>query len=338
MKALAFLLLLILFCPTKSVTAAALGIHVLHPSEIADSLPLLQPMPTPSTWTYVTLPLSLADLDKKDQWQAAFSLAKKQQIIPLVRLTTRFDSQNNAWQIPTRFDIIQLFTFLNQLDWPQEKRHVIIFNEPNHRSEWGGQIDPQAYGEILRFSVNWAHTEKDANYLVLPAAMDLAAPNGKTTMEAFTFLNQMLAADKEVFSQLDYWNSHSYPNPNFSAPANKQGQNSLRGFIHELDWLEKKAQLQLKVFISETGWEENAATRRHLHNYYHYANEHIWSDERVIAVTPFVLKGDPGPFAKFSFLNKDNQITRQFSAYQQIIKQNYQRLQKELSQAQIASF
>jgi hypothetical protein len=46
---------------------------------------------------------------------------------------------------------------------------------------------------------------------------------------------------------------------------------------------------------------------------------HVWSDPRVVAVTPFVLRGDPGPFAEFGFLDKNNQPTRQYRALQQAL-------------------
>lgn len=338
MKALAFLLLIILFCHPQSIRAAALGVHVLHPSEITEAASLLKPEGAPPVWTYITIPLSLADLEKRQQWQEAFDQAKKHQFIPLVRLTTSFDPQNNAWKIPNHYEIIQFFTFLNALQWPYEKRYVIIFNEPNHRSEWGGQIDPSSYAQILRFSANWAHTEKNGGYVVLPAAMDLAAPNGDNTMEAFAYLQQMLQSDPEIFTIIDYWNSHSYPNPAFSAPAQRRGKNSLHGFLDELSWLNKHAQVEPKVFITETGWEENALTRNKLSEYYQYANEHIWSHEKVIAVTPFVFKGDPGPFSKFSFIDKNDVSTKQFAAYSRQVQHNLERLKQTLERTCLTWF
>jgi hypothetical protein len=239
--------------------------------------------------------------------------------------------------IPTRGEIVAFFEFLGELTWPHEKKYVVIFNEPNQASEWEGMIDPASYAQTLSFAADWAHTE-GKNYQVLPAGLDLAAPNGKQTMEAFSFLEKMWESESEVFDKIDYWNSHSYPNPSFSAAANKTGQNSLRGFEQELSWLKKKTGRELKVFITETGWQENQKTRAYLNSYYEYASKNIWSDERVVAVTPFVLKGDPGPFSLFTFIDQDGTPTRQYEAYANQIKRVAKLIKQEQDALAISNF
>ncbi len=321
-KKLLFIALLSLWLPVASLVMAVpvqaaegqvLGVHILHPSELdaADELFQLDKA-DPNQWHYVTIPLSLNDLEKNDEWQRFFTEAKRRQIIPLVRLTTRFE--DGAWVAPSRRDITKLVSFLSKLDWPTDQRHIIVFNEVNHSKEWGNHLSPAEYAEVLRFTAQWAKTE-NKGFVVMPAAMDLAAPNGKQTMEAFTYLDGMVAADPEIFSVVDIWNSHSYPNPGFSAAPTRVAQNSLRGFEYELKYVKAKSGRDLEVFITETGWVENAATRRWLESYYRYAAQHIWSDPRVKGVTPFVLKGDPGPFSAFSLLDRNNQPTRQYSAF-----------------------
>ena len=285
------------------VQGQVLGVHILNPGEIDEAAKLLKTDANRDEWVYVTVPLSLDDLSKKNEWQDAFNHARQEKINPIVRLVSRFDTERNAWAIPTRADIIAAFDFLNQLDWPRSEKLIIAFNEPNHASEWGGTINPASYAEILDFTVNWAHTENNG-YRVLPAAMDLAAPDGPDTWEAFHYLREMISSVPQVFDQIDYWNSHSYPNPAFSSPPTSDGQNSLRGFTYELAWLKEETDRDLSVFITETGWQENQRTRDRLDDYYAYAREHIWSDERVIAITPFVLHGDPGPFSGFTFIDK----------------------------------
>jgi hypothetical protein len=93
-----------------------------------------------------------------------------------------------------------------------------------------------------------------------------------------------------------------------------------------MNWptLKKKTGRDLRTFITETGWVENASTSRWLESYYTYAFQHIWSDPRIIAVTPFVLRGDPGPFAGFSFLDKNNRPTIQYVAMQNALKKTNQ--------------
>lgn len=314
-----FLALFLCLTMTQPVFAAGqvLGIHILNTNELQDADTLLSPQIGQDDWRYVTIPLTLADTKNHEQWQSFFDQAKAKKIIPLVRLTTKFE--NGAWQVPTRKDIVQLIQFLSQLNWPTDQRHIIVFNEVNHAKEWGGTLDPASYAATLRFTSQWAKTEPDKQFIVLPAAMDLAAPNGHETKEAFDYLDQMSEADSEIFGQVDAWNSHSYANPGFSSAPQLTAQNSLRGFTHELSYLKTKTGRDYQVFITETGWIDNKTTRRWLETYYLYAMQHIWSDPRVVAVTPFVLRGDPGPFSGFSFLDRNGKPTAQYTAFQKAL-------------------
>jgi hypothetical protein len=312
-----FLAMGVLLSPAQAMAKGeVLGIHILNPSELNDAEELLKSTTEQEEWHYLTVPLSLEDTKNVEQWQGFFKAAKEKKLIPIVRLVTKFE--NGAWTVPSKREVVQMVSFLNQLEWPTEEKWVIVFNEPNHAKEWGGQVNPEEYAQVLRFTADWLHTEQKG-YRVLPAGLDLAAPNGRVTMEAFTYLERMLAVDPEIFTTVDAWNSHSYPNPGFSSSPQRVGQNSLRGFQYELAYLKEKTGREYQVFITETGWEENAATSRWLPSYYQYAYQHIWSDSRVIAVTPFILRGAPGPFARFSFLDSHGRPTRQYTAYQNIL-------------------
>lgn len=303
--------------PAMASEGQVLGIHILHPYELPDATKLIKTETNQDKWHFVTIPLSLDDLNNPGEWQKFFNEAKKQKLIPVVRLVTRFE--NGSWQIPTRKNIVDQATFLSKLEWPTDDRYIIVFNEVNHAKEWGGTIDPTQYSQVLRFTSDWFKTEQH-KYVVLPAAMDLAAPNGSETMEAFRYLNQMYTADNDIFKTIDIWNSHSYPNPGFSSSPQRTAQNSLRGFEHELRFLEDKTDQELKVLITETGWVNTRQTTRWLESYYDYAIKHIWSDPRVIGVTPFVLRGDPGPFSEFAFLDRNNQPTAQYTAFRNALE------------------
>lgn len=289
-----------------------LGIHLLQTYEIDQAKELFKNAKQDEKWHYVTIPFTLEDLTKKAEWQNFFTQAKKHKLIPVIRLATKFE--NNAWQIPNRKEIVNMVDFLADLDWPTTKKHLIIFNEVNHAKEWGGIIDPAGYALVFRFTASWAHS-LNKNFIVMPAAMDLAAPNGKQTMDAFIYLEQMLVADPEIFYYPDLWNSHSYPNPGFSASPERTNRTSLRGFLHELDFIKNKTGREMQVMITETGWDLNGKTDRWLEQYYLYASQHIWNNDKVVAVTPFLLRGAPGPFAGFSMLDENNQPTKQYQAY-----------------------
>lgn len=293
------------------------GIHILHPYELNDAIKLLRTNNDDNdNWRYVTITLSLDDLKEEKQWRNFFQQTKKSKIKPIVRLVTKFDGKN--WTVPNRKNIVDQITFLDQFEWPTEEKLIIIYNEPNHKAEWGGNINPEEYARVLSFASNWAKTENNG-FKILPAALDLAAPNGHSTMEAFTYLNRMHASNPEIFDSIDYWNSHSYPNPGFIATPFRSGKNSMRGFVYELAYLKQKIGRDFEVYITETGWLNNSLTSKNLNYYYRYTALNIWSDERVKAVTPFILKGDPGPFSGFAMLDRNNQPTSQYLAYQQII-------------------
>lgn len=317
-----------------SLSAVGLGIHILQPEEINEAVELfssdLNEKPNSDTSSpvlhYVTIPFPLDEPLRpgaQEKWQKFFDESKKNTVVPLIRLTTTFDLEKGVWAIPTRYQLVTALNFLNQLRWPQpQKKHLIIFNEPNHHAEWGGQADPTSYAHILSFTSNWART-LDSNFYLLPAGLDLAAPNGPTTMEAFAYLDQMLIADPLILDRIDGWNSHSYPNPAFSSPPERTGQNSLIGYQKELDWLSTKNTRSFPVYITETGWEDNARTHANLKRYYQTAWDKIWNnDQRLVAVTPFLLRGAPGPFARFSLIDKDGQPTLQYEALSRIISQN----------------
>lgn len=295
-----------------------MGMHLLHPEELSLALPLLRIQdPKEEKWVYVTIPYSLEDVGKPKDWQNFFDLAKKEKVVPIVRLVTR--AHNGVWLKPSYFDVVTQLNSLNKLDWPTQEKHIIVFNEVNHAKEWENEIDPADYAKIFRFSSQWAKA-LDQNFVILPAAMDLAAPNGKVTLEAFNYLEQMLEFDPEIFRYADAWNSHSYPNPAFSAPPTNRGKNSLRGFEYELAFLAKHGYEAMPVFITETGWEYNKTTARKLDQYYQYALENIWlKDERIVAVTPFVFRGAPGPFAGFSFLGADGKPTVHHQALSRVL-------------------
>jgi hypothetical protein len=298
---------------TLAFESSKLGIHILSVDEIEHAKELVSLNDQEDQWNYVTIPLVLADLQNKKEWQNFFDTCQRLKIIPLVRLATTYNSQLDMWEIPTRRNLVDQISFLSSLRWPTNQKYIIIFNEVNHAKEWGGEINPYEYARVLRFVANWAHTEQK-NYVVLPAGLDLAAPSGTKTQDAFAYLTEMLKEDPEIFEVVDVWNSHSYPNPGFSSSPERYAQNSLRGYEFELNFLKQKTGRDFKVMITETGWRESPQLSRWLSSYYAYAFEHIWSDDRILAVTPFVLKGSPGPFSGFSFLDANNQPTNQFRA------------------------
>jgi hypothetical protein len=291
-----------------------LGMHIMQPEEVVEVRQLFDD----DQWRYVTIPYSVDDRNPQ-KWQDFFNNAREKKLIPLLRLTTRFNGQ--VWEIPTRYDVVKATTFLSQLDWPNDQKHVILFNEPNQATEWGGEIDPQEYGHLLEFAADWLHTE-NKNFVVLPAGLDAAARDTNETQDSFRFLGAMLTTNPELINKIDAWVSHSYPNPGFTSSAFTSGKSSIAGFKNELDFLRKYSNKEFKVYITETGWKNTGSVSRRLVDYYRYAINTVWHDDRVVAVTPFIWQGAPGMFAEFSFLNPDGSPTPQFEAVREIIDED----------------
>lgn len=319
-----------LFNIRQAQAADSIGMHVLRPQELEQVAQQYADLRQESNLTplFITLPFTLNDVDNLQPWQDAFNLAKQQNIVPIVRLSTRFDAELNAWIIPNRYQMMQLMTAVDHLPWPQPKRHIILFNETNHAPEWGGQFNEQNYrqlAETLTFMVDWLHTE-DNQYVVLPPAMDLAAGNTSSTREAFDYWRELLTQEPNLLTYFDGWNSHSYPNPGFSASPYRDGKNSLRGYQHELAWLAQYSdRSDWSVYITETGWQANFSENT-LRSYYSYSLQNIWNDGQIVAVTPFLFAGAPGPFAGFSFVDEAGQPTKHWQALVFALQQQAQRL------------
>lgn len=320
-KFFSILLAMLLLFPTVTPVLArgeVLGIHILQIGELSKARELLENGDDKDK--FVTVPLTLDDLSKPDQWQGFFDEAHRLKVRPLIRLTTRYS--NGAWQVPTRADIIAYSAFLSSLEWHRPELTVILFNEPNHAKEWGGTIDPDGFAHVSYFASSWFATESK-DYTILPAALDLAADGRNGTMEAFAYWKKVFANTPEYLTYFEGWNSHSYPNPAFRANPSKSGQNSLRGYTNELAFLNQYTQKILPVYITETGWDQNALSSGTLRSYFQKAFSDIWSkDERIVAVTPFVLQGAPGNFAPFSFLDASGKPTRAYLAYKELLYQN----------------
>src|SRR5258708_28399523 len=111
---LALSFLILSAAPVWAVEASVLGIHILSPSEAPAAEKLFQADHQDQKWHYVTIPLPLDALSKKDDWNNFFAYAKTQKLIPIVRLASHFNS--GAWVVPTKSDILNLISFLSSLN------------------------------------------------------------------------------------------------------------------------------------------------------------------------------------------------------------------------------
>jgi hypothetical protein len=273
-------------------------------------------------WGYVTLVMQENDLNK-EKWQAIFDQLRKLHLIPIIRLAT--SPENDHWRAPQADEAQKWTDFLNSLNWVVKNRYVILFNEPNHATEWGGKVDPYDFAQVV---YHFAQSLKESNpdFFVMMAAFDSAAPSQKTYFEdEVIFLKKVLTAQKNLFFYLDGWASHCYPKSRLNS-----GRNSQFNYQWELSLLSSLGvEKNLPVFITEAGWPhqegkfldknfpDSGKTSQLTANYL----KQILNDKRVFAITPFILNYQDEPFDHYSWQKfNSEEFYPQYESAQQIIK------------------
>jgi hypothetical protein len=301
------------------------GIYVLNTADLEKAANLVNS--NGGDWGYVTLVIRKDEM-VNSQWQDIFDKLRRLHLIPIVRIATIQDK--NGWQVPDSDDIDDWADFLDSLNWVIKNRYIIIGNEPNHASEWGGKIDPEGYSDYyIEFAK--ALKNKSEDFFVIPAGLDASAPNNETHMSETTFLTRVLEANEDYFNYVDGWSSHSYPNPEFAGSAYDTGRGTVRTFEWELDYLKSLGiEKDLPVFITETGWAHSGVLRRdgipdeeYISDNIKIAFENAWNNDRIVAVTPFVLNYKEEPFEKFSWVKSNGRDNYKFYDEVVNIKKHY---------------
>lgn len=324
--ALVFFCCLFLFIYSSDTLALPnnkFGIHITQKSDLPLAAELVNS--NYGDWGYVTIVIRDNELDKR-QWQEFFDECRAKHLIPLVRLATHSEGEN--WSKPTDDLIIQYSNFLDSLNWPVKNRYLVVFNEPNHAKEWGGQVNPKEYARILNFTIE-TFNQKNSDFYILNAGLDQAAPNSKTTMDEAKFLREMNFEIPLIFEKLNGWSSHSYPNHGFIGKPWETGKASVSGYKWELSYLKTLGnRKELPVFITETGyphwtmdngkWEKGGFYKPETAaEYLKYAFDNIWlKDNTIMAITPFILNYPQEPFDHFSWINA---IGEKFPQYPEIL-------------------
>jgi hypothetical protein len=291
------------------------GIHVTSENDLNDAAFLVNS--SGGDWGYVTIVITEAEKDRA-RWQRVFDQMRRDHLIPIIRLATRADG--NIWEIPKEEEIGNWIAFLNSLNWVVRNRYVVIGNEPNHASEWGGKLDPAAYAFYLKeFSSRLKAASPD--FFILPAGLDASAKNVAGTMEEGKYLKLMQVAAPDVFGSIDGWTSHSYPNPDFSGLPTVTGKGTVDTYDWELSYLKiLGVEKDLSVFITETGWSNENLSEDEIGKRLTYAYENIWNDPKIIAVTPFILNYTQAPFNVFSWKKADGSFYSFYATIQKISK------------------
>jgi len=282
------------------------GIHLAQPSD--EDIDRADELINSSggVWGYVTIVIHEDDLSR-DKWQPIFDKLRERRLIPIIRLATRANGE--SWERPHSKDAEEWVSFLNSLNWVVRNRYIILFNEPNHGTEWGGEVDTQSFGEV-----NEAFARKlkaaSTDFFIMMGGMDVSAPQQKPRyMDASVFLRETIEeiGVEDFNTYFDGLSSHSYPNPGFVGSVRGVGRGSIRTYVWELSLLKNMGIKDLPVFITETGWNGDVLSREAIAENFLYAYQSVWlPDERVVAVTPFILNYQGEPFFKFSWVKRDN--------------------------------
>ncbi len=290
------------------------GVHIFDPNEVEKVPDLVNS--SGGDWGYVTVPLRSDDRDRA-KWQRFMDMCREKHIIPIIRLATTIES--NYWAKPGMYDYIDFANFLSDLDWPIKQRYVIVYNEPNHATEWGGSVNPNQYAHELNRTIT-IFKERNPDYFMLPAGLDAAAPNTPGYMNWRRYMMAMWNATNDSLKNIDGWNSHSYPNPGFSGSPNDRHDHSIRSFQYEMQLYKSLTGKSIPIFITETGWSNELVSNNNIANYLKQAFSTVWNSDDVIAVTPFVLQAGAGPFVPFSLLDGGGNPKPQYQALKWLSK------------------
>lgn len=274
-------------------------------------------------WGWITIVIQSKQLDQ-NTWQDFFDNCRKYHLIPIVRIATIGDGSN--WKVPEFSDIDNTIIFLNSLNWPTKEQHVILFNEINHASEWGGKVNISDFTQKSFYAAK-KFKETNPNFFVLSTALDLSAPEkAPQYRSAENVYKEIISINPSYFDYIDGLASHSYPNKGFIGSPDGSGRFSIRGYIWELDLLKKLGVTKnLPVFITETGWPHQEGIKKNKTFYSSkIASEfliksitQVWSsDPRVKAITPFIYNYAQEPFDHFSWLDQSGNL---YPGYQDLV-------------------
>lgn len=297
-----FFFIFISFLLPKNIYASnnIFGVHILFPEEVKEAAELVNSKG--GDWGYVVIPIQATDRNF-EKWQAFMDSCASFHLIPIIRLATY--PSGNFWQKPGEFESVDFANFLNSLNWPTKKKIVAVYNEPNHAAEWGGEVNPEEYSDVLSDTID-QFKRVDPNFVLLNAALDASSADSASSMDEYEFMTRMILENPDIFQKIDGFNSHSYPNPNFSINPLVDTRFSIVSYQHEISFLQNNYNIYgLKVYITETGWKKSGyLTREQIAGFFKIAYSDVWTDTYIQVVAPFLLKADAGDFVNFSLIDK----------------------------------
>jgi len=296
------------------------GLHLSQTSDLEKAAPIINS--SQGDWGYATIVIR-TDLLNQSMWQDFFDKCRKYHIIPIIRLGTMMENGN--WKKPEYQDIDNLATFLNQLNWPTKQQIIIPFNEINHGTEWGGEVDIKNFADISIYTYQ-QFKNLNTNFYILATPLDYASPEKPPQFKKVDRVYQEIYLyNPKYFDSFDAIASHSYPNHGYIGLPTDKSIHSIIGYQYQLDIFKKLGvKNNYDVYLTETGWphregeqpQNNLYTTNTTAKFFNEALA-IWQkDPKVKAVTPFTFNYPYQPFDHFSWVDKSETL---YPAYQAVV-------------------
>ena len=118
----------------------------------------------------------------------------------------------------------------------QPERHIIVLMKSITLKEWGWDCGAREYMLILPPSHLIGRILQKHTYIVLPAALNLSAPQSYCQLGCLRLLAVVYREQPELFL-LTRWLEFPFIQSSVSASPYRTGRTSLQGFKQELAWL-----------------------------------------------------------------------------------------------------
>lgn len=195
-------------------------------------------------------------------WVKVLKEIYKRNLIPVIRVAGIYDA--GIWQKPEatgKNDFSELAAAIKSVfeQIPLKKGtpvYVEVFNETNLRMEWGNEMpDPREYGHLLVQVADALHSIGDPRIRVMNGAL---SPGGD--YDNVRYVDAMVKSVPESLWAFDVWASHPYP---FNHPPEYNihdgtavdKRQTIDSYLLELKQLEKHGRKDVKVILTETGYE-----------------------------------------------------------------------------------
>lgn len=259
-------------------------------------------------WGYILFPLWIDNFDQ-GKWEEFFELTAQYHLTPIIQLqTSRVDP---AYMVN---NLQKTATFLDSFYWATSCRYISVFNEPNNKDYWEETLDPAGYARILDKSLE-IFKNTDENFFMMNAGFNASCRSGPRYMDEEEYLIAMNAEIPGIFSKLDGWATHPYPQPEFSGdyynpPSWYEQRDQIKEYLWEQELLKNHFNVSgLPLFFTETGWahaEGNQPKSQYQSSsltatYFDDAFKNLWTEEDIVAITPFVF--NLGSFSNFNWID-----------------------------------